>query len=80
MEEREQNNRLVNLTSVPEKLVEALIKNRLVYHMDEQDFLGKSQWVFYKQRTCFNNLLWLFVGVNRYMDWGDSVNILCLDF
>ncbi|CAM5088479.1 unnamed protein product [Eretmochelys imbricata] len=67
------NYRLVSLTSVPGKLVETIVKNKIVRHIEEHKLLRKSQHGF-----C--NLLEFFEGVNKHVDKGDPVDIVYLDF
>ncbi|CAM4642329.1 unnamed protein product [Lepidochelys kempii] len=74
------NYRPVSLTSVPGKLVETIIKNNIVRHIDEHNLLRKSQHGFNKGKSCLTNLLEFFEGVNKHVAQGDPVNIVYLDF
>ncbi|KAG6938185.1 hypothetical protein G0U57_007088, partial [Chelydra serpentina] len=74
------NYRPVSLTSVPGKLFETIVKNKIVRHIDEHNLLGNSQHGFCKGKSCLTNLLELFEGVNKHMDKGDPENIVYLDF
>ncbi|CAM4650296.1 unnamed protein product [Lepidochelys olivacea] len=74
------NYRLVSLTSVPGKLVETIVKNKIGKHIDEHHLLGKSQHGFCKGTSCLTNLLEFFEGVNKHVDKGDPVDIVYLDF
>ncbi|KAG6940840.1 hypothetical protein G0U57_011320 [Chelydra serpentina] len=73
------NYRPVSLTSVPGKLVETIVKNKIVRHI-EHKLLGKSQHGFCKGKSCLTNLLEFFEGVNKHVDKGDPVDIVYLDF
>ncbi|CAM5165119.1 unnamed protein product [Natator depressus] len=74
------NYRPVSLTSVLGKLVETIVKNKIVRHIEEHNFLCKSQHGFCKGRSCLTNLLEFFEGVNKHEDKGDPVDIVYLDF
>ncbi|CAM5127487.1 unnamed protein product [Eretmochelys imbricata] len=74
------NYRPVSLTSVPGKLVETIVKNKIVRHIEEHKLLHKSQHGFCKGRSCLTNLLEFFEGVNKHVDKGDPVDIVYLDF
>ncbi|CAM5074984.1 unnamed protein product [Natator depressus] len=74
------NYRLVSLTSVPGKLVETIVKNEIVRHIEKHQLLCKSQHDFCKGRACLTNLLKFFEGVNKHVDKGDPVDTVYLDF
>ncbi|CAM4722295.1 unnamed protein product, partial [Lepidochelys kempii] len=74
------NYRPVSLTSVPGKLVETIVKNKTVRHIDEHNLLGKSQHGFCKGKSCLTNLLEFFEEVNEHVHKGDPVDIVYLDF
>ncbi|CAM5175000.1 unnamed protein product [Eretmochelys imbricata] len=74
------NYRLISLMSVPGKLVETVVKNKIVRHIEEHKLLRKSQRGFCKGRSCFTNLLEFFKGVNKHVDKGDPVDIVYLGF
>ncbi|CAM5175590.1 unnamed protein product [Natator depressus] len=69
------NYRPVSLTSVPGKLVETIVKNKIVRHIEHHKLLPKSQHGFCKGRSCLTNLLEVFEGVNKHVDKGDPVDI-----
>ncbi|CAM4676294.1 unnamed protein product [Lepidochelys kempii] len=74
------NYRAVSLTSVLGKLVETIVKNKIVRHIEEHKLLRTSQHGFCKGRSCLTDLLEFFEGVNKYVDKGDPVDIVYLDF
>ena len=74
------NYRPVSLTSVPGKMVESLIKDRIIKHVEEQALMMESQHGFCKGRSCLTNLLEFFEKVNRHVDVGEPVDIVYLDF
>uniref|UniRef100_A0A8C3FHN3 Reverse transcriptase domain-containing protein n=1 Tax=Chrysemys picta bellii TaxID=8478 RepID=A0A8C3FHN3_CHRPI len=71
------NYRPVSLTSVPGKLVQTIVKNKIVRHTEEHNLLGKSQHGFCKGKLC---LLEFCEGVNKHVDKGDPVDVVYLDF
>uniref|UniRef100_A0A8C3IBY2 Reverse transcriptase domain-containing protein n=1 Tax=Chrysemys picta bellii TaxID=8478 RepID=A0A8C3IBY2_CHRPI len=74
------NYRPVSLMSVPGKLVETIVKNKIARHLEEHKLLGKSQHGFCKGKSCLTNLLEFFEGINKYVDKWDPVDIVYLDF
>uniref|UniRef100_A0A8C8SCV0 Reverse transcriptase domain-containing protein n=1 Tax=Pelusios castaneus TaxID=367368 RepID=A0A8C8SCV0_9SAUR len=74
------NYRPVSLTSVPGKLVETIVKNKIVSHIEKHKLLSNSQHGFCKGKSCLTNLLEFFEGVNKHVDRGDPVDIVYLDF
>ena len=69
------------MTQLPTgKLVETIVKNRIIRNTDEHNLLGKSQHAFCKGKSCLTNLLEFFGGVNKHVDEGDPVDIVYLDF
>ncbi|CAM5114322.1 unnamed protein product [Eretmochelys imbricata] len=74
------NYRPVSRTSVPGKLVETIVKNKIVRPTEEHKLLHKSQHGFCKGRSCLTNVLEFFEGVNKHVDKGDPVDIVYLDF
>ncbi|CAM4692094.1 unnamed protein product [Lepidochelys kempii] len=71
---------MVNLTSVPGKLVETIVKNRIIRHTDKHDLLGRSQHGICKGKSCLTTLLEFFELINKRVDHGDPVDIVYLDF
>ncbi|CAM4607019.1 unnamed protein product [Lepidochelys olivacea] len=74
------NYRPVSLMSVPGKLSETIVKNKIVRHIEKHKLLCKSQHGFCKGRSCLTNLLEFFEGVNKHVDKGDPVDIVYLYF
>ncbi|CAM4382079.1 unnamed protein product [Lepidochelys olivacea] len=74
------NYRPVSLTSVPGKLVETTVNNKIVRHIEERKLLCQRPHGFCKGRSCFTNLLEFFEGVNKHVDKGDPVDLAYLDF
>uniref|UniRef100_A0A8C3I5X8 Reverse transcriptase domain-containing protein n=1 Tax=Chrysemys picta bellii TaxID=8478 RepID=A0A8C3I5X8_CHRPI len=74
------NYRPVSLTSVLGKLVETILKNKIVRYVEEHKLMGKSQHGFCKGKSCFTNLLEFFEGVSKHVDKGHPVDIVYLGF
>ena len=70
------NYRSVSLTSVPGKMVESLIQDKILKHREEQALLRGNQHGFSKGKSCLTNLLEFFEKVNRHVDVGEPVDIL----
>ena len=73
------NYRPVSLTSNVCKLMEKIINRALGKHLDN-GVLYNSQCGFRKGRSCQTNLIEFYDKITRWMDEGDSVDILFLDF
>ena len=74
------NYRPVSLMSVPGKMVESLIQDKILKHIEEQALLRENQHGFCKGKSCLTNLLEFFEKVNRHVDAGEPVDIVYLDF
>ncbi|CAM4543822.1 unnamed protein product [Lepidochelys kempii] len=66
--------------SVPGKLVETIVKNKMVRHIEKHKLLGKSQHGFCEGKSCLTDPLEFFEGVNKHVDKGDPMDIVYLDF
>ncbi len=74
------NYRPVSLTSVCCKLLESLIKDKLMQHLEDNNSIFPSQHGFMPGRSCTTNLLEFFEYVTAAVDEGDPVDIIFLDF
>lgn len=70
------NYMLVNLTSVPGKMAEIIIQNRIIGHIDKHSLLGKR---FFKGKSCLINLL-EFSEELKHVDKSDPTDMMYLDF
>ena len=75
-----ENYRPVSLTSIPCKLMESLIKDEMVLHLEKFNLIQSSQHGFMKNKSVNTNLLEFMETVTADVDKGDSVDILYLDF
>jgi hypothetical protein len=74
------NYRPVSLTSVVCKVLERILKDRLVIHLEENQLMHKSQHGFTKGRSCLTNLLTYLEDVTRAVDEGHALDAVYLDF
>jgi ribonucleases P/MRP protein subunit RPP40 len=74
------NYRPVSLTSVPCKLLEAIIEEEICKHLDENGLIGASQHGFMKGRSCATNIIEFMEVITKAYDAGDPVDIFYLDF
>ena len=74
------NYRPVSLTSVCCKTMEKLVRDALIKHMIDNDFLSDCQHRFIKGRSCTTQLLEVVDKLCALMDNGDTVDMVYLDF
>jgi hypothetical protein len=74
------NYRPVSLTSVVCKVMERIIKDNIVKHLNDHDIIKDSQHGFTRGRSCLTNLLEFFEEVYERIDEGKPVDVIYLDF
>ncbi len=74
------NYRPVSLTSVTCKLMESLLKDKIIEHLRSNKMEGTSQHGFAKGRSCTTNLLEFLEVVTESADKGVPVDVIFLDF
>lgn len=74
------NFRPISLTSVPGKVLESIIKDRIVDHLDRHSLIGNSQHGFRSGRSCLTNLLEFFRVMFATHDQSKAVDVVYLDF
>lgn len=74
------NYRPVSLTSVVCKVMEGLIREKIVKKLDAAEVFSKVQHGFRHGRSCFTNLLETFENWTEALDKGYGLDILYLDF
>jgi hypothetical protein len=74
------NYRPISLTSVVCKILESLIKDNICNHLHEHKLIKDTQHGFSRGRSCLTNLLSFFETVTQWVDKGDPVDIIYLDF
>ena len=74
------NYRPVSLTSICCKLMESIIKDKVIDHLDKNNLIKESQHGFTKNKSCATNLLEFLETVYQAVDKGEAVDILYMDF
>ena len=74
------NYRPVSLTSIVGKILESIMKDHIVEHLDKFHLIRSSQHGFTKGRSCLSNLLEFFEEVTKEVDCGNPVDLVYLDF
>ena len=75
-----ENYRPISLTSKIGKILESIIKDSIVSHLEKFSLIRDSQHGFRKGRSCLTNLLDFMEVVTRYLDEGQPVDLVYLDF
>ena len=75
-----ENYRPISLTSVIGKILESIVKDHMVNHLETNNLLRDSQHGFRKGRSCLTNLLDFMEEVTKKLDNGESVDLVYLDF
>jgi hypothetical protein len=75
-----ENYRPVSLTSVCCKLLESVIKDKIMGHLKKHKLIKNSQHGFLPGRSCTTNLLSFFEKVTREVDSGRAFDAIFLDF
>ena len=73
------NYRPISLTSVPCKVMEKIIRNKIVDHLESNHLLSKHQHGFRSNRSCLTQLLEYFTEIHDIIDKGDPVDAIYLD-
>ena len=74
------NYRPVSLTSHIGKIFEIIVKEKITAYLNEQNIIGPSQHGFRNKRSCLSNLLSFFNDVYNWVDQGEPVDVIYLDF
>ena len=74
------NYRPVSLTSVPCKMMESLIKEKIVAHLEKNGLISRTQHGFMRGRSCTTNLVDFMNKLTAAMDASTPVDVVYLDF
>ncbi|PKU38775.1 rna-directed dna polymerase from mobile element jockey- hypothetical protein [Limosa lapponica baueri] len=80
MKEDPGNYRLVNLTSIPRKVMEQLILDVISNHVEEKKVIGSGQHGFTKGKSCLTNLIAFYDRMTGWVDERRAVGVVYLDF
>ncbi|CAM2098853.1 unnamed protein product [Caretta caretta] len=74
------NYRPVSLTSVPGKIIEQVLKESILKHLEERKVIRNSQHGFTKDKSCLTNLIAFYDEITGSVDEEKAVDMLFLDF
>ena len=74
------NYRPINLSSVPSKIMESIIKDALLQHLIENELILPSQHGFMPGKSCSTNLLSYLNEVTSALDKGIPFDVIMIDF
>ena len=74
------NYRPVSLTSQVCKVLESIIRDKIVEHLESNNLLNEAQHGFRKGRSCLTNILETLEQWTKILDEGDGVDVAYLDF
>ena len=62
------------------KVIEKVVKEKIVHHLENNNFLSSSQHGFRSGRSCLTQLLKYFEELQDALDNGDDVDVVYLDY
>jgi hypothetical protein len=74
------NYRPVSLTSQVCKIMESIIRDKMIEHISTWKLLRDSQHGFMRSRSCLTNVLTFLEKVTEFVDDGSPVDVIYLDF
>jgi hypothetical protein len=74
------NYRPVSLTCVVGKVMESLVRDKIVEHLDRNSLIRPSQHGFMSGRSTATNMLVYMEALTKLLDEGHTVDVLYLDF
>ncbi|CAM5168162.1 unnamed protein product [Eretmochelys imbricata] len=74
------NYRPVSVTSVPGKIMEHVLKESILKHLDDRKVIRNGQHGFTKDKSCLTNLIAFYDEITGSVDEGKAADVLFLDF
>ena len=74
------NYRPISLTSIPCKVMESIIRDKIMHHLDTNDLLSPHQHGFRPSRSCTTQLLEVLDAWTQAVDRGEATDVIYLDF
>ena len=74
------NYRPVSLTSQVCKVLESLVRSRVIEHLNENNLINEAQHGFREGRSCLTNLLETLETWTQIIEEGDGIDVAYLDF